>query len=347
MKLMMWLLLLCSISTWANEWREQQIDPALSFRGSAAADGTFWVSGSNNSVFFSNDAGSTWQDVSVKGQPLTDFRDIAVFDKNTAIVMGAGEGELSRLYLTEDQGASWQLLLQNTANKGFFNSISFWDRNNGLLFGDPVDGYFVLLRTSDGGKTWQRIKQSGLPALRDKEVAFAASGNTLVTSDAGHAWFVTGGYSSAMYTSQDFGAHWQRTATPLYSDTQTAGGYGIAINSLNEVFALGGDYKQRDKQDANISFLQEKKWRLAHQATAGLRTAMVCHQATCIATGKRATDISFDHGHSWQAPDINQLKQGYYSLAIDNNTAVAAGHNGRVAVFTLPQSQSPSFSALD
>lgn len=339
MKLIISLLCLFSFTAASNTWNTQQIDANLSFRGSAAADGVFWVSGSKNSVFLSKDSGKTWLDVSVKNQPLTDFRDIEVFDANTAIVMGAGEGELSKLYITEDQGASWQLLLQNKHQAGFFDSIAFWDRNNGLLLGDPVDGCFVILRTRDGGKTWQRIARGRLPEMLDREVAFAASGNTLMVGEAGQAWFTTGGYSSSIYTSQDFGEYWQRTHIPLFDDTQTAGGYGISKNSVNDIFVVGGDYQQRDKHDANIVYLKNKVWHKTRKSTPGLRTAMVCYQTTCIVTGKLATDISFDHGYSWQSLQIDGLKQGYYSLAIDNDTVVAAGHDGRVAVFTMPQRQ--------
>ncbi|MCL1050050.1 oxidoreductase [Shewanella abyssi] len=337
MKIFILLLALCSVTAVADEWQTQQIDANLSFRGSAAADGIMWVSGSNNSVFLSKDSGKTWLDVSIKDQPLTDFRDIEVFDANTAIVMGAGGGALSKLYLTEDQGASWKLLLENKHETGFFDSIAFWDRNNGLLLGDPVDGCFVILRTRDGGKSWQRIARGKLPELLDREVAFAASGNTLMVGEAGQAWFTTGGHSSSIYTSQDFGEYWQRTHIPLYDDTQTAGGYGLAMNSLNDVFVVGGDYQQRDKHDANMVYLKGKVWHKTRKSTAGLRTAMVCHLATCIASGKLAMDISYDHGFSWQPLSVKGQIQGYYTLAIDDDTVVAAGHNGRVAVYVVPQ----------
>lgn len=339
MKIFILLLALCSVTAVADEWQTQQIDASLSFRGSAAAAGIMWVSGSNNSVFLSKDSGKTWLDVSIKDQPLTDFRDIEVFDANTAIVMGAGEGALSKLYLTEDQGASWQLLLENKHETGFFDSIAFWDRNNGLLLGDPVDGCFVILRTRDGGKSWRRIARGKLPELLDREVAFAASGNTLMVGEAGQAWFTTGGHSSSIYTSQDFGEYWQRTHIPLYDDTQTAGGYGLAMNSLNDVFVVGGDYQQRDKHDANMVYLKGKVWHKTRKSTAGLRTAMVCHLATCIASGKLAMDISFDHGFSWQPLSVQGQDQGYYTLAIDGDTVVAAGHNGRVAVYVVPQAE--------
>ncbi|ABV89230.1 WD40/YVTN/BNR-like repeat-containing protein [Shewanella pealeana] len=335
MKIFMLLISLFSFATVAMEWNIQSLAPGVSFRGSAVLDGVVWVTGTDNRVYISKDSGNSWQDVSVKGLPLTDFRDIEVFDANTAIVMGAGEGGLSKLYITQNQGLSWQLLFDNPDELGFFNSIAFWDRNNGLLLGDPVGGCYVILRTSDGGKSWQRVAQGELPEMLDKEVAFAASGNTLIVGKRGRAWFTTGGYSSSAYSSADSGQHWRRRPIALYDDTQTAGGYALAFNHLGDLFVLGGDYQQRDKFDANMVYRKGYVWHKAPGTTPGLRTAMACYQEICIATGKLSSDISIDHGYSWQPLLINGQAQGFFTLAIDGNTLVAGGHDGRVAVYTF------------
>ncbi|MGS0676627.1 WD40/YVTN/BNR-like repeat-containing protein [Shewanella sp. 30m-9] len=333
MKIFILLLSLCCFSTSSMDWNVQTLGANAALRGSAILDGVAWVTGTDNRVYISKDQGNTWLDVSVKDQPLTDFRDIEVFDANTAIVMGAGEGGLSKLYITENQGLSWQLIFDNPDELGFFNSIAFWDRNNGLLLGDPVGGCYVILRTTDGGKSWQRVAKGGLPKMLDKEVAFAASGNTLVVGKRGRAWFTTGGYSSSVYLTADSGTHWRRHPIALYDDTQTAGGYALAFNHLDDLFVLGGDYQQRDKHAANMVYKKGYVWHKAPGTTPGLRSAMVCYEETCIATGKLSTDISHDHGYSWQPLLINGESQGFFTLAIEGNTLVAAGHNGRVAVY--------------
>lgn len=332
MKIFILLINLFCFGVSAMEWNIQSLEPRAAFRGSAVAEDVVWVTGTDNRVYISKDYGESWQDVSVNGQPLTDFRDIEVFDAHTAIVMGAGGGGLSKLYITENQGLSWQLLYDNPNELGFFDSIAFWDRNNGLLLGDPVGGSYVVLRTADGGKTWQRIAKDNLPPMLDKEVAFAASGNTLIVAKNGHAWFTSGGYSSSVYSSADWGQHWRRRPIPLYDDTQTAGGYALAFNQLGDLFVVGGDYQQRDKHDANMAYRKDHVWHKAPGNTPGLRTAMACYQETCISTGKLSSDISYDHGYSWQPLLINGQSQGFFTLAIEGNTIVAAGHNGRVAV---------------
>ena len=70
-------------------WAYEQIPSKTSLRGSAIKGHSIWVTGSNNSVFVSQDGGATWKNMSVPQTLKLDFRDIALFDKHTAIVMGA------------------------------------------------------------------------------------------------------------------------------------------------------------------------------------------------------------------------------------------------------------------
>ena len=299
----------------------------------------------------SQDGGKTWHDKSVNHSTITDFRDIALFNNQTAIVMGAGSGELSTLFKTTDGGNSWHAIYQTPHKQGFFDSIAFWDNRQGLLMGDPIDGYFVIKRTLDGGKTWQRIKQQHIPALKEKEAAFAASGNTLITGKSGKAWFTTGGFSAWVYHSDDYGETWQRTAVPIHQTTQTSGGYALGINNLDEIFVLGGDYLTRDGSYHNTAQLRSNTWQAINTGNHGLRTAMACQQTICISTGKLGSDISYDNGNNWQvlkrpshsqkpintieSPTLPTTDQGFYTLASDNNTFLAAGAKGSIAVITL------------
>lgn len=317
-------------------WQRIDIDKKASLRGSAIEQKSLWVSGSDNTVFVSHDMGKTWADRSIKSTIKTDFRDIALFDKNTAIVMGAGEGEQSVLYKTTDAGRNWQLLTLNKDAKGFYDSIAFWDEQHGLLLGDPVDGYYVVKKTIDGGKTWQRIAQVNLPVILKNEAAFAASGNTIITGENGQAWITTGGFSASVYYSGDFGKSWQRQAIPLFNKTQTAGGYGLALNSQQTVFVLGGDYQQREAKYVNIVNFMDDTWQRVDAKKRGLRTAMACIDAVCIATGKTSSDISYDHGFSWQAFDdltAQKNNRGFYTLAASEKVILAAGTNGKVAIY--------------
>jgi len=318
------------------DWQLSSINKKVSLRGSAISNSTLWVTGSNNTVFISLDNGNTWLDRSIKSNIKTGFRDIAVFNDKTAIVMGIGSGAQSTLFKTEDAGKTWQKLYQNKDEKGFFDSIAFWDENNGLLMGDPVDGFYVIKRTKDGGKTWNRITKNNIPKMLENESAFAASGNTLIVDDNGKAWFTTGGTSASVYTSINFGQTWQRVSVPLHNKTPTSGGYALALNSQKQLFVMGGDYLKRENKYNNLASLTGNKWSKVNTGDYGLRTAMTCIKNTCITTGKLSSDISFDNGLNWQ-PLNSKTKQGFYTLASNKRLVLAAGADGSIGVIKFTQ----------
>ena len=337
MKIVVLLSLLFSGPMLAFDWQVQALPGKPSLRGSAVKDGVLWATGTNNSVFVSDNQGKTWRNASVTDSVVTDFRDIQVFDNKTAIVMGVGSGEQSRLLLTLDRGQSWQLLHVNPDPDGFYDAIGFWDRNRGLLLGDPVDGYYVIKRTQDGGKTWQRIEREKLPPMLSKEAAFAASGNTLIVGDNGKAWFTTGGFDACVYYSSDFGQSWQRSPVPLHRLNQTSGGYALALNHQGTPFVMGGDYKQRDGHYPHLSYLgPDGHWLVPDSTQLGLRTAMACDQQTCITTGKLGTDISHDQGMRWKTLPVSAQTKGFYTLAQEDGLFLGAGHDGLVGVYPLP-----------
>jgi photosystem II stability/assembly factor-like uncharacterized protein len=343
-------------------WANYQMPGKPSLRGSAIAGDSLWVTGTNNSVFVSQDGGASWQNKSVSYDGVTDFRDIQLFDKHTAIVMGVGSAEQSVLFKTTDGGNTWSLLYQNEDKAGFFDSIAFWNKQQGLLIGDPVDGYYVVKKTDDGGKTWRRIARDKLPTILDQEAAFAASGNTMIVGKNGQAWITTGGFSASVYVSHDYGESWQRQAVPLHSDTQTAGGYGLALNHLMQPFVIGGDYQQRSAKYSNMAKLIDGQWQKVDTGQRGLRTAMSCQGNICISSGKTAMDISYNGGKTWQTLSNNKAKgeakgevideakgevideakgetkigdKGFYTISADKFVFLAAGADGEVGVLSF------------
>ena len=308
----------------------RELPVKTSLRSSAATATTLWVAGSQSRVYLSENGGNTWLDISPKLSEEHDFRDIEVLDDNTAIVMSAGEGAKSKLLITKNRGKSWQLLKSNPDAKGFYDSIAFISPQEGFLLGDPVGRHFVIEHTRDQGNSWQRIDPARLPPINQDEVAFAASSNTLIATGKNNIWFATGGLSAFVYHSSDSGMHWQKQPLPLYQATKTAGPYALAVNSKQQLFALGGDYLKRDGVYQNMAALRRGEWQNVNSGQHGLRTAMACIKHICLATGKLSTDISYDHGQSWQlfAPT------GFYTLATNNDIILAAGAEGKVAVLT-------------
>ncbi len=324
--------LVMSFASFANpslwQWQLWQLPNHASLRGSAAYNNTLWVSGSKNTVYISTDNGKNWRNISPQLTKQYDFRDIEVLSDNTAIVMAAGSDQQSALFITHNQGSSWQLLYQNTDKQGFFDSIAFWDENNGVLLGDPVNGAYVVEITHDQGKSWHRVNKQNLPPLLANEAAFAASGNTIIVGEKNTLYFTTGGLSAHVYQSLNNGNSWQQFSVPLHTSTKTSGGYALAFNKQKQLFVLGGDYLQRNGTYSNMATFTENTWQKVDTKKWGLRTAMACTSDVCIATGKLSSDISFDHGHTWQPFQ----QQGFYTLASTNTAMVAAGDDGKVAV---------------
>ena len=125
---------------------------------------------------------------------------------------------------------------------------------------------------------------------------------------------------------------------PLFNETPTAGGYSLATNHLQQVFIIGGDYKQRAGKYANMATFDQEQWRIVDTGQHGLRTAMRCEELICIATGKSSNDISFDGGISWRIlanTSAEKNDQGFYTLASNQGLFLAAGAKGKLAIYTF------------
>ncbi len=145
-------------------------------------DSVVWVSGHGGTWGRSLDGGVTWQTEVVPGAESLQFRDVQGFDRDTAVLMSAGDGDLSRMFRTEDGGRSWTETFRMEHPNGFLDCMDFVDRDLGFAYGDAVDGGLYLLRTRDGGRSWTRVPPDPLPGALDGEGGFAASGACISVS---------------------------------------------------------------------------------------------------------------------------------------------------------------------
>lgn len=337
-----WLLiiftLLSPFFTQALDIKVHTLPVQSELRASAISGDLIWLAGNKNTIYKSLDKGRTWINSGFKSNKNFDFRDVEIINDQTAIVMAAGYGEDSALFITNNQGKSWRLLYQNPDKKGFFNSIAFVNRKLGFLMGDPVKEHFMLKRTKDGGETWHTIDMTHFPEIEKSEIAFAASGNTLITNRQNEIYFATGGNQAAVYRYNFKTKTSNKTQLPLHSKGSTSGAYSVAFNSKSDLFALGGDYKQRQGPYENIVLLN-KHGRTVNQAVnlGGLITAMQCSVKVCIAVGKSNSYMSKNHGYQW-LPLTGTNFDGFYTLAQSEGTFIAAGTQGKVAVINQDNS---------
>lgn len=313
-----------------GQWRQQKIATDASFRGLAVVDKkVIWASGTGGTVIRTTDGGQSWSVFKIPGAEKLDFRDIEAFDADTAYILSIGPGENSRIYKTTDAGKTWKLQFKNTSEKAFFDALAFWDRNNGMAMSDPVDGKYVLIRTTDG-ETWSAVPTDKMPAAKDGEAAFAASGTCLLSQGKNSVFLISGGSDARVFRSENRGGMWLVFDTPITKGTQGSGIFSIAMYDLKNGAIVGGNYERPDEVNNNLALTNDggKTW-TAVKGLSGYRSGVAfVDRKTLIAVGSGGSDISKDGGKTWQKLD----NENYNAVVAKGKRAVwAAGPKGMVS----------------
>lgn len=315
------------------QWQRQSVETKSGFRGlSVVNENVIWASGTGGTFVRTIDGGKTWQVGKVPDADKLDFRDVEAFDENTAFLLSIGPGESSRIYKTADGGKTWKLQFKNTNEKAFFDAFAFWDKNNGIAMSDPVDGKYLLLRTTDG-ETWAPVDTTKMPATREAEAAFAASGTCIITKGAKSAYLISGGGDARVFRSTDRGATWTVADTPLVKGTAGSGIFSIAVfDALNGVI-VGGNYEKPLETTANLAFTKNggKTWKSANGLTGYRSGVAYIDKKTIIAVGTNGSDISTDGGATWKNLD----QENYNAVMAKGKTVWAVGPNGMIAKLGL------------
>jgi photosystem II stability/assembly factor-like uncharacterized protein len=322
MKLLPLVLLLSTAAS--AQWIRQPVNTTAGLRGlSVVSEKVIWASGTGGTVIRTTDGGKTWKVMIVPGAEKLDFRDIEAFDANTAYILSIGNGEISRIYKTTDGGATWKLQFKNTNEKAFYDAIACWDKNNCIAMSDPVDGHYVLISTSDGGANWKQIVSNQMPAAKDGEAAFAASGTCLYVAPGGVVYLVSGGRDARVFRSSDRGLTWTVADTPIVKGMPGSGIFSIVFRNELHGTVVGGDYEKPNAAAGNLAFTRDggKTW-YEGEGLGGYRSAVTyIDDRTLIAVGPNGTNISFDRGGVWK------------KIADENLNAVGA--KGRKAVWAV------------
>lgn len=311
------------------QWVKRNVATDASFRGLSVVNrSVVWASGTRGTVIRTTDGGKSWDLTTVPGAERLDFRDIEAFDANTAYVLSIGNGESSRIYKTTDGGKTWKEQFLNKDPKKFFDALACWDRDNCIAMSDPVDGHYRLIRTTDG-ETWEPIVSNKMPAAKDGEAAFAASGTCLITHGKDGAMLISGGADARVFLSNDRGSTWTWVTTPIVKGTAGSGIFSVAMNGAKSGVIVGGNYGMPDEITDNLAFTTDgaKSWNLAKGLT-GYRSGVAYIDArTIIAVGSNGTDISRNGGKTWKKLGTENLN----AVAAKSKFAVwAVGEKGGV-----------------
>jgi photosystem II stability/assembly factor-like uncharacterized protein len=291
------------------QWTPQESHSTASLRGvHSLGNGCAWASGSGGTVLRTTNDGKLWQKCSTpEGAEKLDFRAVQAFDAETAVIMSAGTGDLSRIYKTNDGCRTWKLVLSNPDKEGFWDEMVFAGPGLGAVIGDQVDGSFPVYISEDGGSTWRRPEPKGARAEQKNQSLFAASNSSLLISGRKLIFVTGGGTTSAVETDLQFSGMPVYRKLPLASG-EAAGGFSIAEHEGSFV-AVGGDYKQPGKPGGTAAYrVAGGEWKAASVPPHGYRSAVAWDDAgkRWIAVGPNGADVSTDGGKTWAPADLGQ-----------------------------------------
>jgi photosystem II stability/assembly factor-like uncharacterized protein len=316
------------------QWVKQTVNTTASFRGlSVVNEKVVWASGTGGTVIRSVDGGKGWDVIAVPGAEKLDFRDIEAFDANTAYILSIGNGADSRIYKTIDGGKTWKEQFRNANEKAFYDAIGCWTAKHCIAMSDPVDGHYVLINTTDG-ETWKSIVSNKLPAAKDGEAAFAASGTCLYINPAnGDVFLVTGGTDARVFKSNDRGKSWTAATTPIVKGTSGSGIFSIAMADAKNGVIVGGNYEKPDDVSNNLAYTTDggRTWNNESGASGYRSGVAYMNGFGYIAVGTNGSDLSTLGVRRWTPLD----KQNYNSVQTKGNVAWAVGPKGLVAKIVL------------
>ena len=298
-----------------------------SLRGiSAASAQVVWASGSRGTWLRTVDGGATWLAGTVPGAEASDFRDVHAVDARTAYLLGVQKPAV--IYRTADAGRTWTRQFADSTPEAFLDCLAFWDRDHGIALGDPMGGRFLVLVTANGGAAWTRVPAGRLPALLDREAAFAASGTCVAAAGGTHAWFGTGlGGTARVHHTPDRGRTWTVAEVPIPAAGASSGIFTVAFRTPRHGAAAGGDYQQ-PTAGAPVALTTDggATWRPA--AGPGFYVSGLAWgpASSLVAVGTAGMAWSGDGAKHWTRVDTLSLN----AVTVVGRTGWAVGDRGRI-----------------
>jgi photosystem II stability/assembly factor-like uncharacterized protein len=323
------------LATWCSgyaQWVKYDVKTTASLRGlSVVNEKVVWASGTGGTVIRTIDGGKTWNVIVIPGAEKLDFRDIEAFDANTAYILSIGNGEDSRIYKTTDGGKNWAEQFRNKNAKAFFDAVACWDAKNCIAMSDPVDHKFVLIETKNGGANWTPIDTSKMPAAKDSEAAFAASGTCLITHGKYNAFLVTGGNAARVFKSTDRGKTWEVYETPMIKGTAGSGIFSIAMYDENNGVIVGGNYEKPNEGEKAFARTTDGGRTWIGRRMGGYRSGVAyITKSLLFAVGTNGSDFSDSAGVRWNGIDSGDFN----AVAAKGLRSIwAVGQKGTVVTF--------------
>ncbi|HUF27914.1 MAG TPA: hypothetical protein VMM18_13140 [Gemmatimonadaceae bacterium] len=292
---------------------------------------TVWVSGHQGTWARTLDGGVTWGTGRVPGADTLQVRDVHAASADTAWLMSAGTGPLSRIFRTTDGGATWRQQHVAEESEAFYDCMDFWDSRTGIVFGDATGGRLSLLATADGER-WVQVPADRLPSALAGEGSFAASGRCIAVAGTGHAWIGMGNSAETrVLMTRDRGRSWEVVRTPIVSG-EGNGLTTVAFRDTLHGVALGGTIGAPDAYSDNVAVTADggRTWTLGARPPfpgAIYGGTYVPRSRAVVAVGPRGTVWSADDARSWAPLDT----LAYWSIGFASpDVGWAVGPRGRI-----------------
>ncbi len=245
-------------------------------------------------------------------------------------------GNPALIYKTAKDFSGQKFVYHEAHEKVFYDSMQFWNDLEGIAIGDPTENCFSIIITRDGGNNWKKLPCSGLPKLVDGEAAFASS-NTNIVIKGNKTWLVSGGKKARVFYSEDKGATWRVSETPIVQGKSMTGIFTADFYDEMNGFIAGGDYEAQNQNFGNKAVTNDggKTWKLVGE-NIGFGYAS-CIQYVPGSDGKGLVCVgglgihySSDGGNNWVK--LSDDKDLYTIRFRDKDNAIAAGRNKIVSI---------------
>lgn len=306
---------------------------------SVVSDRVVWVSGHDGTYARTTNGGATWAAARVPGADTLQFRDVEAVSADTAWLMSAGAGDLSRIYTTTDGGAHWTLRWRSAEPRAFLDCIARWDARRAVAVGDAVGGVPFILLTSDGGEHWARVPAARLPTALPDEGGFAASGTCVATAGSASAWAGMGNTTrTRVLRTTDGGRSWSATEVPVASGN-AAGIASVAFRDARHGIALGGEIAKPTARGVYAARTSDGGGSWAPGGPLPFAGAVYggayvpgAGTPTLVAVGPGGAALSRNDGRSWMALDT----LSYWSVGFASPRAGwAVGPHGRIVMISV------------
>lgn len=302
--------------------------PGISIRAiEVTQENTLWFAGSNGRYGRIIDEKIEIDSISHEGT-YPQFRSIAYNGNYIFLLSIENPALLYKIDPTKPLGQP-ELVYKESDPKVFYDSLAFFDHDKGLAMGDPTEDCLSIIKTSDGGNTWTKMTCDELPKVTQGEAAFAAS-NTNIAINAPRAWIATGGSKARVFYSQDYGATWATTETPLVQGEKMTGIFTIDFYDSQKGIIMGGNWEDKKNGEASKAISNDGglTWNLIGQDA--LPGYISCVQYLPDGDGNHIMAVSTegifyskDAGLHWKMVE----EKGYYSIRfINKETAWLSGH---------------------